>query len=436
MRRIWPRSLLGGNLLLLTGLIVLAQVCAVGIFIFFIQNPRIENSASMGATRVLLLQHLLAVVPEPQRHAEILALNGIPGRAMQLPPTLPPLLTSYWLRHFFLRMKAELPPDIELRWDDAHKPHRLWVRLHESLTPGDPYCWVALETIPIDNDLFMTVVICLLLTQAIFPALGAWLIHHRIDGPLKRLVTATTSIEQGRWPPAVPVSGPEELSTVTTAFNRMTAALAELETTRAEMLAGISHDIRTPLTKLRMAIAAPESFDAPIASAERFVEDIDAIVQQFIDFARGHDDETACECDLNGVVEELAADYAGLGRNFSLVLAPLPPLTLRPVGMLRLIMNLMQNAVRYGGAQLSVRTALEGGMVLLAVEDRGPGVPADVLGRLKQPFRRGAHGQGNGGSGLGLAIADRIARQHGGTLQLALRAGGGLSAQLRLPCPR
>jgi len=433
MRHIWPRSLLGGNLLLLTGLIVLAQVCAVGIFIFFIQTPRVENTASMEATQILLLRRLLAATPDAPRRAQILALDGIADSAMTVAPIRAVDLPNYWLRHFLARMEAELPADMPVRWDGSHKPRRLWVRLNESLAPGDPYCWIALQATPVENDWFMTTVICLLLTQAVFPALGAWLIHRRINGPLKRLASATTSIEHGVWPDAVPVAGPAELSAVTVAFNRMTATLAELDATRAEMLAGISHDIRTPLTKLRMAIAAPESFDAPIASAERFVEDIDAIVQQFIDFARGHDDEVATGCDLNGIVEELAADYAGLGTDFSLVLAPLPRLALRPVGMLRLIMNLMQNAARYGGGHLSVRTALDGGMVLLAVEDRGPGVPAALLDQLKQPFLRGAHGQGKGGSGLGLAIAERIARQHGGTLQLALRAGGGLSAQLRLP---
>jgi two-component system osmolarity sensor histidine kinase EnvZ len=436
MRRIWPRTLLGGNLLLLTGLIVLAQLCAVGIFIGFIQDPRIENAASMEVTQILLLRRLLAAMPEAPRRAEMLALDGIPDGAMRLPPLSPPRLANYWLRRFFARMKAELPADVEVRWDGERKPHRLWVRLPESLAPGERFSWIALQTTPMENDLFMTTVLCLLLTQAVFPVLGAWLIHRRIDGPLKRLASATASIEHGVWPDAVPVAGPAELSTVTVAFNRMTAALAELESTRAEMLAGISHDIRTPLTKLRMAIAAPESFDAPTASAERFVEDIDAIVQQFIDYARGHDTEAAVGCDLNAVIEELAADYAGLGKEFALQLSPLPPLTLRPVGMLRLAMNLMQNAARYGGAPLSVRTAVEHGIVLLAVEDRGPGVPAAILAQLKQPFRRGSHGDGKGGTGLGLAIADRIARQHGGTLELVLRAGGGLSAQLRLPCPR
>jgi two-component system osmolarity sensor histidine kinase EnvZ len=436
MRRIWPRSLLGGNLLLLTGLIILAQICAVAIFIGFVQNPRIDNAASLEATQIVLLRRLLSAMPETSRRTQILALDGIPDAAMDVPSIAPQRLPNYWLRRFFSRLEAEMPPDTDMRWDGGRKPHRLWVRLKESLVPGEQYCWIALQTTPVENDFFMTTLICLLLTQAIFPALGAWLIHRRIDGPLKRLVSATTSIEHGVWPQAVPVAGPAELSAVTVAFNRMTAALAELETTRAEMLAGISHDIRTPLTKLRMAIAAPESVDAPTASAERFIEDIDAIIQQFIDFARGQDNDIVAGCDLNAVVGELAADYAGLGQNFVLFLAPLPILALRPTGILRLIMNLMQNAVLHGGAPLSVRTALDDGVVLLAVEDRGPGVPEAVLGQLKQPFRRGASGDGKGGAGLGLAIADRIARQHGGTLELLLRPGGGLSAQLRLPCPR
>ena len=169
--------------------------------------------------------------------------------------------------------------------------------------------------------------------------------------------------------------------------------------------------------------------------AARFVEEIDAIVQQFIDFARGDDGEAAVACDLNDMVEQLAADYVGLGTVFDLHLAPLPPLRLRPVSMQRLVMNLMQNAVRHGGAELSVRSAVRHGMALLAVEDRGPGVPASALATLRQPFRRGVHADGKGGAGLGLAIADRIARQSGGRLELRLRRSGGFSAMLLLPLP-
>ncbi|ETN86649.1 ATPase/histidine kinase/DNA gyrase B/HSP90 domain protein [Necator americanus] len=213
----------------------------------------------------------------------------------------------------------------------------------------------------------------------------------------------------------------------------MVASLAEMDATRTEMLAGISHDIRTPLTKLRMAIAAPEAFEAPSASAEHFIAEIDVIVEQFIDFARSRDSEPVVPGDLNALVDQLAADYVGLGYIFQTSLAPLPVVKFRPVGMQRVLMNLMHNAVIHGRIGLAVRTWTEPGYVVLSVEDEGPGVPEAQLPLLKQPFRRIPSPGRAGGTGLGLAIAERIIRWHGGKLDLSLRAEGGLAATLRLP---
>jgi len=151
-------------------------------------------------------------------------------------------------------------------------------------------------------------VIAQLLTIAAFPALGAWLIQRHTVIRLQRLTRAATIVAHGGWPDPVPIDGPVEFVTVAGMFNEMLAALAEMDATRTEMLAGISHDIRTPLTKLRMAIAAPEAFEAPSTSAEHFIAEIDVIVEQFIDFARSQDSEPVAPGDLNALVDQLVAD--------------------------------------------------------------------------------------------------------------------------------
>lgn len=422
-------------MLLLTSLIVAGQLCAMAIFLWFIQGPRIDYVAALEASQIVLLEHVLSTMPESARRDQLAALHGVAEDAPALPPAAPLEIHSYWLRRYLSTLLARLPANIEVRWDGRANTKQLWVRLTAPLGTPPRHYWIALQAAPMEASFVLVSVLCLLLTLASFPTLGAYLIDRRIDGPLKRLARAAAGIERGERPAPVAIGGPAELATVAVAFNHMAAALAAMEAQRAEMLAGISHDIRTPLTKLRMAIAAPESIDAPVASAERFVEEIDAIVQQFIDFARGADDEAAVDCDLNEMVGQLAADYVGLGTVFSLELQALPPLVLRPVSMQRLLMNLMQNAVRYGGTALSVRSAVRHDMVMLAVEDRGPGVPAETLALLTQPFRRGVHADAQGGAGLGLAIADRIARQSGGRLELRLRRSGGFSAMLWLPLP-
>lgn len=426
--RIWPRTLLGRNIVLLIGLVLASQVCALAIFMIFIQRPRIDDAASLVASEIKLVNRLLAKLPPAERQKELAEMNGLPDAAVplsQVPATFPNI---YLLRRFFRRLARDLPPGVELRWEGQHA-HRVWVQLN---VDSKDY-WINLPVSPAIEHFVPWSMVYLLFSVTAFPIFGAYLIHRRTEGPLRRLARAAARIEKGDWPDAVPVEGPLELATVAEAFNRMMAALVEMETTRAEMLAGISHDIRTPLTKLRMAISAPEAFDAPTESAERFVGEIDVIVQQFIDFARGSGSEAPVLGDLNGLVEQLAGDYAGLGHPFELVLEPLPLIAYRPIGIQRVVMNLMQNAVAYGRVGLAVRTRAEAGFAVLSVEDRGPGVAEAVLSQMKQPFRRGSNSDQKAGTGLGLAIADRIARQHGGSLELSLGEGGGLVCTLHLP---
>lgn len=429
MIRLWPRSLLGRNLALLAMLILLSQALLIGTFAVFVQRPKIDDAASLVAAQIMLTDRLLSTFTDEERRRALRQMDSVPDAEMAASGIRLQPPSGYRMRRFFARLQARLPPDALVRWESGAN-HRLWVRLHA----GAQAVWVPLPMTPAVDTSLPWSIICLLLSLAALPTLGAYLIQRRVQRPLESLARAAKTVESGAWPDPVPVEGPLELTTVAEAFNRMVRGLAGMEAARAEMLAGISHDIRTPLTKLRMAIAAPEAFDAPAASAERFVEEIDAIVQQFIDFARGSQNEAAVPGDINALIEQLAADYAGLGHPFELALQPLPRLAYRPVAMQRALMNLMQNAMIHGRTGLSVSTHEEAGFAVIAVADRGPGVAEPILPFIKQPFRRGDDAAGaKTGTGLGLAIADRIVREHGGRLDLAGRPGGGLAATLRLP---
>jgi two-component system osmolarity sensor histidine kinase EnvZ len=420
--------LLARNLVLLMLVVLGSLTSVVAIFLTFIQQPRIDEVASLVASQTRLVVQLLGALPEADRRRELATING---GAQMMPDehAKTRVARGYMARRFLDALHERLPPHTEVFWERGHHA-QVWVRLRI----GGEYDWVVIPTSAEIGRVLPWSVLALLIAIAMFPALGAWLIQRHMAGPLQRLADAAATTERGGWPAPVPLEGPTELATVTDAFNRMVASLAELDATRTEMLAGISHDIRTPLTKLRMAIAAPEAFDAPSASAERFVSEIDAIVGQFIDYARGWDNEPAQPGDLNALVEQLAADYTGLGHPFRLSLSPLPAVAFRPIGMQRLLMNLMHNAVVHGRTGLAVRTWTEAGGVALAIDDSGPGVPPEMLPLLKQPFRRVEKADRPGGTGLGLAIAERIAHQHGGRLELELRREGGLSAVLHLPC--
>ncbi|WP_070106170.1 ATP-binding protein [Burkholderia plantarii] len=424
----WPRSLLGRNFLLLVALALASQAAVITVFLTFIQKPRIDDAASLVASQIVAMQKLLAALPEHERSRELLGLNGIPQEAVPFERMRGEPPSGYVLHVFFEGLEARLPPDTTIRWEREGE-RRFWVRLNV----GGRYDWVMWHPGSAVAHVLPWGLICLLLTVATVPVLGAYLMHRPVDTALRRLARAAATVERGEWPDAVPVTGPRELATVAEAFNRMVAVLADLEATRTEMLAGISHDIRTPLTKLRLVVAAPDAFEAAQASAERFIQDIDMIVQQFIDFARGWNDEAVVACDLNELISQLAADYTGLGHSFEASLEPLPPIPVRQISLQRLLMNLMQNAVVYGRTGLAVRTRAEPGWAIVCVEDRGPGVPDAMLPLIMQPFRRGTQDSGKGGTGLGLAIVARIASQHGGRLELSANRPHGLIATVRLP---
>ena len=221
-----------------------------------------------------------------------------------------------------------------------------------------PY-WIAL---PIPEDAQgagLDAAILLSLGLGALAALTGYVIQRHLNQPLQQLTRAARRVSAGETPAPLPTDGPTEIAAVSSAFNQMTHALQQAEATRALMLAGISHDIRTPLTKLRlsMAMAMPDGSDSSfVVAAESYLDQIETILQQFMDYAGSGEREAAEPGDLNALIERLAGDFAGLGHEFALSLAILPAVAYRPISMMRLLMNLMQNAIVYGGTGLAVRS--------------------------------------------------------------------------------
>jgi len=262
--------------------------------------------------------------------------------------------------------------------------------------------------------------------------LGAWAIASTLARPLAALTRAARRIGRGEPHQPLAEQGPRELRTVSAAFNRMAGSLEAMERERAMVLAGISHDLRTPLSRMRLSV---EMSGAESAATEAIVTDIaeiDAVISQFLDFARGADEEKTAD-DLDTVLDEVAAHYGRIGKQVSVSKENLPPLRFARMAVRRAITNLIDNALKYAGEPIEVRAFAKNEAVLVEVLDRGPGVPPSEVERLKRPFTRlEAARSGPGGAGLGLAIVDRIARAHGGSLDLVARDGGGLIARLAL----
>jgi two-component system osmolarity sensor histidine kinase EnvZ len=162
------------------------------------------------------------------------------------------------------------------------------------------------------------------------------------------------------------------------------------------------------------------------------IGEIDAVIGQFLDYARG-ENEAKSESDLIAVLEDLAGHYSRLGKRLALQDTPLAPFPFARMAVRRAIANLVDNALRYAGEPIEVANHVFENQVTIEVRDRGPGIPPGEVERLKMPFTRlDASRAGPGGAGLGLAIVERVARAHGGTLELLPREGGGLVARLSL----
>lgn len=259
-------------------------------------------------------------------------------------------------------------------------------------------------------------------------------IVYRIRGPLTALTNAARQIGRGERPLALVEEGPLELQQLAAAFNQMSSDLARVAEDRALLLAGVSHDLRTPLTRLRLAIEMTATDASARDGMIRDIEDMNRIVNQFLDFSRALSGEAPVPTRIDLLGADLVESYARHGHPIAADIRQVPEQMVRPVALRRMLTNLVDNALRYGQGAIELEIRRDAAEVVIEVRDRGPGIPADQTERVRQPFQRLESARSNtDGSGLGLTIVDRIAKAHGGRLDLLAREGGGLTARLTLP---
>lgn len=256
----------------------------------------------------------------------------------------------------------------------------------------------------------------------------------QLNRPLLRLQKAAQEYtREGQAPVLKTHTGPIEIRQVNSAFNQMITTIERADADRKIMLAGISHDLRTPLTRIRLSSELMS--DRELARGlEEDVDDMDAILAQFIDYMREGSDEAAVAVDVPDLITEVAATFRQATICYEPL--PLPAMLLRPLSIRRLLGNLINNAIRYGAQPIEIATRLEQDQLLLTVRDHGSGVPSELLEKLLEPFVQGDDSRTRQGSGLGLAIVKRIVDQHQGKLTLANHPAGGLEVMISLPVKR
>ncbi|SUB00157.1 Osmolarity sensor protein EnvZ [Pannonibacter phragmitetus] len=481
LRRLWPRSL-GGQLIALL-LIALIGSQAVSIWLFAgerrlavyeaIGDGVIVRTASLvplldtagGTTRSQLLQAtssamtrfwvdsepLVASTPQsgaerrlagalaeelgqdPGIRASLSAAGTGPDRRNEKPAR------EEWKKREETRETSLQKLEERERRREERLRHRL-IAIEFSVPLADGQ-WLNVLTShrPPPPGAFYTLVLQMGLMALAIIAIVAFTIR-QVSRPLRQLADAADRLGRGEDVPPVPEAGPRELRSTISAFNAMQDRLSRFVADRTRMLAAISHDLRTPITSLRLRaefIDDDENREKIIAT----LDEMAAMTEATLAFAR---DEAVSEqreaVDLMAVLESLAGDQTDMGHDVRLMaadrdpMAPAIALPCRPLAFKRALRNLIENAIRYGG---SARIFVEGGQreVIIRVEDDGPGIPEDRMGDVFEPFVRleTSRSGETGGIGLGLAIARSLIHAHGGTITLTNRPEGGLTATVTLP---
>jgi len=304
----------------------------------------------------------------------------------------------------------------------------LWIN-----EPNHPDYWIRMpiaeydDSAPISFIIFSGMLLFLSLT-------GAWLLVHQLHRPLKRLAFAAREIGRGDYPGKLKETGPQELVAVTSAFNQMASDVHKLEEDRTLLLAGISHDLRTPITRIRLSIEFLSEQDEELKQGLiADTQDMDDIIDQFISYVRFGSEEKMTKGNVNELIQQVVEAAAKQHSGIEIKLSKVELIHFKPLAMKRLISNLIENAFRYGKSPVLVSTKIVGDKLKIAVKDSGKGIADLDKARLFQPFARGDKARGGKGSGLGLAIVQRIAEMHGGEIQLDNHPDGGLEACVLLP---
>lgn len=273
---------------------------------------------------------------------------------------------------------------------------------------------------------------------ALLTWLTAMVMVRRISRTLVRLGAAAGEVGQGQMPQPLPESGATELASLTRAFNLMANEVQALLANRTTLLAGISHDLRTPIARMRLALAMlPQDADARlIAQIEHDLEEMNRLIGSFLELSRGLQAEPLQKLDLCALLDELAEDARRSGGKVEWDAQHTCIATAGPNSLRRVLSNLIENALRYGDNKpVTLECVCTAKEALIRIMDRGPGIPPDQIEAVFRPFYRleTSRNKATGGSGLGLAIAQQLAQANHWQVLLLPRTGGGLSAEVHIP---
>ena len=436
--RSWLRSgLLWRTFLLLAFLIAVSMAAWVASFRVVERAPRSEQIAAQVDSIVTITRAaLLHSAPMLRRELllDLATTQGIRIYPKELTDNMEALPDTELVRLVTANVRKRLDKRTEFA-GEVNGEEGFWVSFY---IDDDDY-WLMLDSDLIEGASSIQWIgwagVTLLLSL-----IGAVFISRLINQPLARLSIAARAIARGKSPPVLPESGPAEIRDANRSFNQMVQDLKQVESDRAVILAGISHDLRTPIARMLLEVEMGSLSDEAKRGMQSDLAQMESIIAQFLDYARPAEPSSHTEIDLSALTKQLAqeaerATDVALQTNIEAGLR----ISGNAVEITRAVSNLIENARRYGKsgdsgtAVIEVNARHDQGKVVIEVADRGVGIPEEQIPYLLQPFTRmdSARSQANG-AGLGLAIVDRIVQRHRGKLDIKNREGGGLAVRIWL----
>lgn len=476
MSRVFPRSLLGQSLLAIAITLLIGQAVSAFLLYRAVQDRRDVTTVNAAAF------HLVRTANRGTESARDIRRNlrraeaepairigaGEPGRRRPLPPRIAgsiaeesPLLPSeerdakseVRLREILTRQgftvdelvvtRRPFQDDLMMARLARERPRMAaFMRTHQSQLlvagmreQGDTR-WIVARTIRPPVEAGALWLIGMQTALLFLVLLGVtYLVLRRITQPLARLADQVERFSRTQEPgePITP-SGPEDVSRLIVAHNQLESRIASLLDEKDVMLGAIGHDLKTPLAALRVRIESVPD-EAQRARMAEVIEDLRQSLEDILSLARiGRAKDPPEPTQLAALVEGVVDEFEDMGRPVSIAQAERVVAPVQVTWLRRALRNLIENALRYGDTA-SISLAREGDRAVIAVEDRGPGIPPQDVAAMLEPFRRGeaSRNRSTGGAGLGLTITRAIIREHRGELVLANRPEGGLRAEIRLP---
>ncbi len=440
VKRLLPRSLLGRSVLIIVMPLIVLQAVALQVFYGTHWEVVSRRLATAVAGDIGMIVETIERNPGPETFAWVraearsrleLVLRLEPGGVL---PAGPDIVTGPAENELAAAIVERVRLPHRITWPRGERAVEIMVQL-----PGG-----LLHVEAPAKRLFtgtVTVFVLWLIGSAMIVFAVAVLFMRNQVKPIRRLAGAAEAFGKGQDVAPIKPEGAEEVRQAAAAFNRMRERIARFLAQRTEMLAGVSHDLRTPITRMRLGLAmlSPRLADEDREEAEALAGDLaemERMIEAYLAFARGEGTEQAQQADLSDLLEEVAAKARRNGTEVTVEVEAALVLPLRPDAMRRCVTNLVDNARRHAahvwvGAARFVRPS-GGGAVQITVDDDGPGIPPEAREEAFRPFVR--LGQpGSGGTGLGLTIARDIVRAHGGEIALEKSPRGGLRARISLP---